>query len=83
MTIKRSITFTNTTSNSLDSLIPKSNRSRFVDGAVTEALKKIAKQRALEILENVVKMSANGPSVVETLQEIRQSESGRLTNNNP
>ncbi len=83
MSVKRSITFDETTSEKLDDLVPKSRRSKFVDRAVNDALKKVAKQKAIDALENAQKISSTGKSVVESLQNIRKTESERLANNRP
>lgn len=77
--VKRTISFTNTTIEALTESVPKSKRSKFVDNAVIQALQQLAKQKALDALENFQRFPAGDKSVVETLREIRQSESDKIS----
>ena len=79
--VKRTISFSDTTLHKLEKFVPRSQRSRFVDHAVAEALQQEAKLKALEVLENMPKMQNKGSSVVEALREIRQTEVARLHGN--
>ena len=75
---KRTISFSEHTLETLDELVPKSKRSRFIDRAVVKALQKVAKQHALDTLQNMKKYEVTGDSVVETVRQIRKDESQRL-----
>ena len=75
---KRTISFSEDTLNTLDELIPKSKRSRFVDRAVVKELQQAAKQQALDALRNIKRFDVQGESIVDTVRSIRQSESQRL-----
>ena len=78
MAVKRTISFAEDTLENLEQLVPKSKRSSFVNSAVVDALRQVAKEKAVDVLENFVRVEAGGKPVVETLREIRQQESGRL-----
>lgn len=76
--VKRTISFSDSTLLHLEDLVPKSKRSRFVDQAVSDALLQIAKEQALDNLSNFARTTASGKNVVDTLADIRQTESARL-----
>lgn len=80
MSVKRTISFSASTLERLDSAVPKSKRSRFIDEAVTEALLQVAKEQALEALANFPKIKSGDKDVVETLREIRAQESSKYRN---
>lgn len=78
MSVRKTISFSESTSQALDDLVPKDKRSEFIERAVGEALQQVAKERALDALESCNKMQATGLSVVEALRKVRQEESDRL-----
>ncbi len=80
MLVKRVISFSEETLEALKERVPKSQRSKFVNSAVVSALRQVAKEKAIDALENHQKTDSSGDSVVETLREIRSKESNRLTN---
>lgn len=75
---KRTISFSEDTLDTLDELIPRSKRSRFVDRAVVKELQQAAKKQALDALRNIKRFDIQGDSVVDTVRTIRQTESQRL-----
>ena len=79
MSKKRTIFLSETTLEALEELVPKAKMSKFVDNVVIEALRQLAKERALDALEHFDKLEAGGKSVVDTLRDIRREEAGRLT----
>jgi hypothetical protein len=78
---KRTISFSEDTLETLDELVPKSKRSRFIDRAVIKELQQVAKQNALDALQNMKKFDVTGDSIVETVRKIRKEESQRLDHN--
>ncbi len=78
---KRTISFSETTLETLDELVPKSKRSRFIDRAVVKELQQAAKLKALDALQNMDRFEVTGDSIVETVRKIRQEESERLNLN--
>lgn len=75
---KRTISFSEDTLETLDELVPRSKRSRFIDRAVIKELQQVAKQQALDVLQNMKKFDVTGDSIVETIRKIRKEEFQRL-----
>lgn len=80
MPTQQTILFPDTTLKSLEQLVPESKRSEFINNAILDALQQISKEKAIKALEKFPRAKGTGKSVVETLQEIRQQESDKLTN---
>lgn len=78
LTIKKTFSLPVDTMQSLEWLVPKSKRSRFVNRALAEAIKKLQKQKSIQEIENFQAMSTTGKPITDTLQEIRQNETSRL-----
>jgi len=76
--VKRTISFSDTTLEALIKSVPKSKRSKFVDNAVIYALHQLARKKALEAVENFKRIRPDGRSVVETLRDIRKEESDKF-----
>ena len=55
----------------LEQQIPKSERSRFVEAAIANALRDEEKQKALDAIRNLKRFPLKGPGTVETLREAR------------
>jgi hypothetical protein len=62
----------------LERTVPKSKRSSFVEGAIAEALKDVAKQEALKAIREFKPYPLRGPGVVETLRQIRTEREEQL-----
>jgi metal-responsive CopG/Arc/MetJ family transcriptional regulator len=75
---KRTISFSEDTFETLDELVPRSKRSRFIDRAVIKELQQVAKQQALDVLQNTKKFDVTADSIVETIRKIRKEEFQRL-----
>ena len=56
----------------LERVVPKTKRSSFVEEAIANALRELAKQQALKAVRDFKPYPLKGPSVVETLRRIRQ-----------
>jgi hypothetical protein len=62
----------------LEREIPSSERSGFVQEAIRDALKKIAKRRALKAIAEFKRYPLKGPDVVETLRQVRSERDEQL-----
>ena len=80
MSTQSTVFIPDTTFKSLEQLVPEPKRLAFINNAIIEALQQISKERAIDALANFPRVKGTGKSVVETLQEIRQQESDKLTN---
>jgi hypothetical protein len=69
---KRTISFSEDTLETLDELVPKFKRSRFIDRAVIKEIQKVAKQQTLDALQNMKKFDVTGNSIVEIIRKIRK-----------
>lgn len=78
MPVETTISFSESTFDALGQVVPKSRMSSFVDHAVVEALRQVAKEKAIEALENFPRVKSSGKPVVETLRDVRKQESSRL-----
>ena len=58
-------------------MVPKSERSRFVERAVDDALKVAARDRALEALEKVKGLSSGGENSTDYIRRKRLEWDGR------
>ena len=56
----------------LERVVPKGMRSSFVEQAIGDALKELARQEALKAIRDFKPYPLKGPGVVETLRQIRQ-----------
>ena len=56
----------------LERVVPKGMRSSFVEQAIADALKELARQEALKAIRDFKPYPLKGPGVVETLRQIRQ-----------
>ena len=79
MYIKKTYSFSEENIEQLEQLVPKSKRSRFLDSALARAIEEETKANALKALEAFKRIKTNGDSVTETLRQIRQNESSRLS----
>lgn len=79
MWVKKTYSFSEENIARLEHLIPKSKRSRFINSALTKAIAEQTKTNALKMLEDFERIQADGKSITETLREVRQSESNRLS----
>lgn len=61
----------------LESQVPKSKRSRFVEEAIAKALRDAAKERALKMLREFKPVSTGGENSTDVLRRIRQEMDGR------
>ncbi|MBF0380726.1 MAG: hypothetical protein HQL69_06900 [Magnetococcales bacterium] len=77
MAVKRTISFAEGTLKSLEELVPKHNRSSFVNNAVAYALELVAKEKAIDALYSFPRVKGDGKPVVEVLQDIRKLESDK------
>lgn len=62
----------------LESRVPKSERSRFVELAIAKALDKVAKDEAMAAIREFKRYPLKGPGVVETLREVRHERDEQL-----
>ena len=62
----------------LERQIPQSERSRFVETAIANALKDLAKQDALDAIRSFERFPLKGPGVVETLRQVRAERDEQL-----
>lgn len=78
MSNQTTVSFTKTTFQELQRLIPEPERSNFINNAIINALQQLSKERAIDTLESSqIEAPIKKPSV-EILREIRQEESERL-----
>ena len=61
----------------LESEVPKSKRSRFVEEAIAKALKDAAKERALKMIRDFKPVSTGGEDSTDVLHRIRLEMDGR------
>ena len=61
----------------LESQVPKSKRSRFVEEAIAKALKDAAKERALKMIRDFKPVSTGGEDSTDVLRRIRLGMDGR------
>jgi len=61
----------------LESQVPKSKRSRFVEEAIAKALKDAAKERALKMIRDFKPVSTGGEDSTDVLLRIRLEMDGR------
>ena len=61
----------------LESEVPKSKRSRFVEEAIAKALKDAAKERALKMIRDFKPISTGGEDSTDVLRRIRLEMDGR------
>ena len=62
----------------LESLVPRNERSRFVEDAIMTALGEAARQDALKAIREFKPYPLKGPNVVETLRQIRAERDEQL-----
>lgn len=79
MYVKKTYSFSEENIEQLEQLVPESKRSRFLDSALARAIEEETKANALKALEAFKRIKTNGDSVTETLRQIRQNESSRLS----
>ena len=61
----------------LESQVPKSKRSRFVEEAIAKALKDAAKERALKMIRDFKPISTGGEDSTDVLRRVRLEMDGR------
>lgn len=81
LTVKKTFSLPADTMQTLEWLVPKSKRSRFVNHALSEAIKKLKKQQSMQAIEHFKAVKTTWKSVTETLRNIRDNESKRLIRN--
>jgi len=79
--IKRTFSIPKETLETLDQLIPKTTRSRFVSMAIIKELQQKGKEEALKVLENMEKFKLSSDEIIKTIRQIREEESARLNLN--
>ena len=78
MTTKRTFSLPDDTLEQFEALVPKTQRSRFVNAALISALQLKAKEQALSALESMSKPAIAGEDIVKTIQQTRQESAERL-----
>lgn len=68
---KRLISFSDEVSEGLDKLVPSGERSEFVDKLTAEGLKRLKREKLIEIIDDFEGMKGTGEDSTEVLRKIR------------